>query len=834
MLKRLFVGLAAWTLCTGFSGAREYNGIYSSGETDYIAFPIGGIGTGMYCIEGTGAISHMSPRTLPDLFREPCCFAALCVKGMEDGTRVLESQVPAYKAWGRGNCGSGLGGTTYGLPRFDKGNFLARFPFAQLQLWEDEFPVRVKIAAWSPFIPNNADDSSLPVGCLEYTFLNTTNRPLQTVFSFNTKNFMERTSEKSISPMQNGFVLNNEAAENAPWQEGHFAIYTDNDATTTDLCWFRGGWFDPLTMAWNHAASGETFSQGPQKDTEGASLYVPLTIEANGSRTLKLYTVWYCPKANIRAGEEAVSEADYGPRYDKSRLDSTPFWYEPFYSHRFASLEKVVDYWTENYDRLRKETKTFTDAFYDNTLPPEVTEAVSANLTILKSTTVLRQHDGTFCGWEGSGDSWGSCHGTTTHVWNYTQALPHLFPALQRTMHDTEFIVDQNEEGHQTYRSCFPIRPTGHSFYAACDGQLGGLVRLYREWRISGDTEWMKSLYPLAQKSLDYCIRTWDPHEVGALMEPHHNTYDIEFWGADPMCTSFYAAGLNAFIQMSKYLKKDCKRYEKLLRKVNAYVDEHLWNGEYYYQQVQTEGLDAPDPKNMTMGFHTNYSPEALAIFEKEGPKYQYGTGCLSDGVIGCWASLAAGLEEPFSHEKVVSHLKAVYSHNLLRNFKKHSNPQRPSYALGKDGGLLLCSWPRGGKPQLPFIYSDEAWTGIEYQVAAHLCFEGLVEEGLDIVRAVRKRYDGSMRNPFNEYECGNWYARALSGYSLLQALTGVRYDAVEKTLYIDSHIGNSFRSFLCTESGFGVAGLKDGQPFLDVRSGNIEVKKYVVSPKKK
>lgn len=834
MIRKFAVSIVGLAFCAGNLNAREFNGVYSSSEIDHIAFPIGGIGTGMFCIEGTGAISHMSPRTLPELFHEPNCFAALCIKGKENGTLVLESNVPEYKIFGRSNCGNGLGGTTYGLPRFRGGNFQARFPFAHLNLWDDDFPVRVKITAWNPFIPNNEDDSSLPVGCFEYTFTNTSNKTLQTVFSFNTSNFMQRTGSNSITPFKNGFVLNNDKEDDNPWQEGHFAFYTDNNATTTDLCWFRGGWFDAMTMVWNHAASGETYSQGQQDGAGGASLFVPLTIEAGKSQTLKLYMTWYCPTANIRAGEEPTSEEDYGPMYDKARLENTPFWYEPYYSHKYASLEEVVNYWTSNYDRLRKETQTFTDAFYDSTLPAEVIEAVSANLTILKSTTVLRQHDGTFCGWEGSGDSWGSCHGTTTHVWNYTQALPHLFPALQRTTHETEFIVSQNADGHQTYRSCFPIRPCGHTFYAACDGQLGGLLRLYREWRISGDNEWLKKYYPLAQKSLDYCIRTWDPHEIGALLEPHHNTYDIEFWGADPMCTSFYAAALNAFIQMSKYLKKDCKRYEKLLKKVNAYVDEHLWNGEYYYQQVQIEGLDAPNPKDVKTGFNTSYSPEALAIFEKEGPKYQYGTGCLSDGVIGCWASLAAGLEEPLCHEKVVSHLKAVYNHNLRHNLDKHADPQRPGFALGKDGGLLLCTWPRGGMPSLPFIYSNEVWTGIEYQVAAHCIFEGLVDEGLDIVRTARKRYDGSIRNPFNEYECGNWYSRAMSGYSLLQALTGVRYDAVEKTLYIDSRIGDSFRSFLSTENGFGVVGLKDGQPFVDVRSGSIDVKQCIVSGKKK
>jgi hypothetical protein len=165
----------------------------------------------------------------------------------------------------------------------------------------------------------------------------------------------------------------------------------------------------------------------------------------------------------------------------------------------------------------------------------------------------------------------------------------------------------------------------------------------------------------------------------------------------------------------------------------------------------------------------------------------------------------------------------------LKKNLSEHANPQRPSYALGNEGGLLLCSWPKGGKLSLPFVYSDEVWTGIEHQVASHLMMTGQVKEGLDILRASRNRYDGRVRNPFNEYECGHWYARALSSYGYLQALTGARYDAVEKTLYISSRI-EDFTSFLSTETGFGTVSLKGNKASFKPAYGRIEISKVVVS----
>jgi hypothetical protein len=176
---------------------------------------------------------------------------------------------------------------------------------------------------------------------------------------------------------------------------------------------------------------------------------------------------------------------------------------------------------------------------------------------------------------------------------------------------------------------------------------------------------------------------------------------------------------------------------------------------------------------------------------------------------------------------KVKSHLNSVYRYNFRKTLVNHANPQRPSYALGNDGGLLLCTWPKGEKLSLPFVYSDEVWTGIEYQVASHLMMMGEVEKGLEIVRTARERYDGRARNPFDEYECGHWYARALSSYALLQGLTGVRYDALTRTMYLNS--GKDFTGFIATETGFGNVGIRGGKPFLNTVYGDISVKDFVV-----
>lgn len=830
-------------------GKHSYNSIYTGDFLNRIAFPIGGLGAGMFCLEGTGAISHMSVKHRPELFNEPAMFAAIAVKGLKNGAKVLEGPVRDWKKFGRRGSGNGDTGATFGLPRFNQATFKARFPYCAIELEDKDIPFDTKITGWSPFVPTDEDNSSLPVGVLEYKFTNKGSNTAEAVFSYNTKNFMVQGGQHGhIGEIKNGFILSQKAPKDKPSLAADFAIFTDDEKTVVDHCWFRGGWWDSVTMAWNTIKSGQTKQVPPvEEDAPGASLYVPFTLKPGENKTIRLMMAWYVPDSDLRIGKDATPEelaakkscdpasgccqgpADLGINV-KDEYPSGH--YRPWYSSRFANINEVAGYWEKNYQSLYKHSKIFSDTFYATTLPDEVMEAVVANLTILKSPTVLRQADGRLWSFEGCADDNGCCHGSCTHVWNYAQAIPHLFPSLERTLRETEFCENQSADGHQMFRADMPIRPVHNDFYAAADGQLGGIMKVYREWRIYGNNDWMKKIFPMVKKSLDYCIQTWDPHHKGIVEEPHHNTYDIEFWGPDGMCTSFYLGALSAIIGMGSFLKEPVYFYKDLFTKGKKYIEDELFNGEYFFQKIEYKDLQAANPaKEAEKSFVGKYSPEALKLLQKEGPKYQYGRGCLSDGILGAWIAAMCGLEDPVNTAKIRSHLEAIHRYNLKTDLSEHANPQRPSYALGNEGGLLLCTWPKGGKLDLPFVYSDEVWTGIEYQVASHLMLKGKVKEGLDIVRTCRDRYDGRVRNPFNEYECGSWYARAMSSYGMLQGLTGVRYDAVDKTLFIDSKIGD-FTSFLSTQTGFGTVGLKDGKPFLQVAYGKIAPEKIMVAGK--
>ncbi|MCK5804485.1 MAG: hypothetical protein KAI66_16725 [Lentisphaeria bacterium] len=805
--------------------AHDFNGAYMGGCLDRIAFPLGGIGTGMLALEGTGAWSHVSLRHHPQVFNQPKVFSALCVKGVST-PRVLEGPVPTWKTFGSPGTGNGGSVQTSGFPRFRECSFEARFPFATISLADPDMPVEVEFTGWSPFTPGDADNSSMPVAALEFTFHNPTAADIEAVYSLHAENFMSLGQGGARQmPVADGFALVQDGTDEEPWRQGAFAATAPGENPDVDCAWFRGGWYDPMTMIWKTIAAGETLSRPPHADGDpgkGASLYIPFQLEAGAERTIRILLSWYVPKSSLRNGGDCRCE-DNDPCLDGKAT------HEPWYAGRFDDLDAVISHWTEHCDSLRQASARFRDCFYDTTLPPEVVEAVAANLTILKSPTCLRQKDGRLWCWEGCCDEVGCCNGTCTHVWNYAQALCHLFPELERTLRETEFTVSQDERGHQAFRSSLPIRPTEHTFHAASDGQLGGIMKAYRDWRISGDSEWIRALWPRIRKSLDYCIETWDPDHKGVLVEPHHNTYDIEFWGADGMCSSFYIGALQAAKAIGETLEDDVTLYTQLYAAGREYMESMLFDGEYFIQKIQWEGLRAASPTEDKMGIRLSYSPEAQELLEQEGPKYQYGTGCLSDGVLGAWMAAMAGLDDILAPAKVSSHLCAVHRYNLRSDLSDHINPQRPTFAVGDEGGLLLCSWPKGGQLSLPFVYSNEVWTGIEYQVASHLMLCGEVDRALEIVRLCRLRYDGQVRNPFDEYECGHWYARAMSSYGMLASLSGARYDAVTRTLHLKPMVEGDFRAFLCTATGYGTVGVEDGKTFLDVVSGHIDVDTFDV-----
>ena len=801
---------------------------YKGKELEWVSYPLGGIGAGMLCIEGSGSVGSVSLRNTPNMANEPFMFSAITIKGENPVTRILETPVPARKIFAfEGEKAHGTTRQAYGLPRFHKGEFTARFPFANIELQDDKIPVDVKILAWSPFTPGDAASSSLPFAAMEFTFENKTEKQLDAVYYYVSENLMMLNTQYETLPLKNGFVFTQSGSDEKPTDEGMFAASVDQDAIVdTRWCFHRSRFYDTRLVLWKEieegALTGRRPEEGEKCDSKGATIAVPLSLGAYEKKTITLKLSWFVPYSDTNFGTDEGSFVD-GGGCDLGIDPDVKISYSPWYTTVLKDIYDANDRWTKEYAQLKDKTMKFTDSFQSMDLPEKLCEAVEANLSILKSPAMLRLEDGRIWGWEGCYDNLGCCHGSCTHVYNYAQALCHLFPELERTLRQTEFHESQDERGHQVYRSALPIREIGHPFEAAADGQLGGIMKVYRDWRICGDSEWLKEIWIKVEESMKFCIERWDPDHNGVLIEPHHNTYDTEMWGGDGFCTSIYLGALKAFTFMGQYLGRDMKFYEELFEKGNIYINKELFNGEYFMQKVEWKNLREEQDLSGKSKYERN-------ILETEGPRFQYGEGCLADAIVGDWLARVCGIESVADEENVRATLRSIYKYNFHKDLSEHANPERGNYALNNEGGVLLCTWPRGGKPTVPFPYCDEVWTGVEYQVASHLMMMGEVQKGLEIVETVRNRYSGTVRNPFDEYECGHFYIRALASYSLIQGYTGIRYDALSKTLFASTQNAKNYTAFLATETGYGTVCMKNGKVTIQPAEGFIDVENIVVS----
>jgi uncharacterized protein (DUF608 family) len=752
------------------SMARGYEGLHDSevrefsGEDGEVAFPLGGIGTGNVSLGARGDLRDWEIFNRPAKGNElPYSFFALWCERPdgEPATRVLESRLrPPHQ-----RPGGYPPSSTGGLPRFDETTFRGEYPVADIEFRDDEIPIDASLTAYTPCIPLDPEDSGIPVAVLEYTVENPTDEPLAASVAGSLANPVGHREEFEPGGHRNAFRDDGVAgikysaetfdADSLGHGEAALATTASGEVTHT-AAWERSGWWDAYrAFGEDFRADGRLTANSydePSEDgeTDVGSLAVRHTLDPGESTTVRFLLTWYFPN-RPRSWDQSADTGCCGPA-ERTRNH---------YATRFSGAWDVADYVSENLDRLRGRTFEFRDAFFGSTLPGHVLEAVSSQIAVARSTTCLWLEDGTFLGFEGCDRGSGCCQGTCTHVWNYAWTLAALFPSLEREMRRVDLEEGTDEDGYMSYRTPLPFGSEPlreyHDAAPAVDGQMGTVMRLYREWTRSGDGDFLEALWPHARRALEFAFdhEEWDPDEDGLLEGEQHNTYDIEFYGPNPLSQSWYLGALAAGAEMARAVGEEAaaERYEAALDAGREATDDRLWNGSYFEQ----------------------------AVDDVDEHRYQHGRGCLSDQLLGQWYATQLGLGDLLPPDHVRGALDAIYEHNFRTDLSEHVNYQR-TYALNDEAGLLLCSWPEGGEPAYPFVYSDEVWTGIEYQVASHLIREDRAEEGLAVVRAVRERHDGEKRNPWNEFECGNHYARAMASWAVYESLCGVTVDLTGRT----------------------------------------------------
>jgi len=757
-----------------------------------IAFPLGGIGTGTVSLGGRGQLRDWEIFNRPDKGNElSYAFPAIWAKSgeREPVARVLESRLqPPYD-----RNSSGLGSDNApGLPRFAEATFTGAYPFARIAFSDPEVPVEIRLEAFNPLVPLDVQASEWPMAILRYAVRNPNDAPAKVGIAWSVENPVGKAGRQAAfrqAPGLSGLYMDNPFLAASDPLKGTFALCAvgaPEGSVSYLRGWGRAQWWDGVLAFWDDFTEDGALTSASPSALPVGSLAVTQALPGRGEAEFTFLLAWHFPNRTPERCGWATPEG-----VPKTTIVGNA------YTERFANAWEVARQAVDHLPHLAARTRAFTAAIQSSTLPPPLLDAVTSTLSTLRVNTCFRTKDGEFHGFEGCNDRQGCCHGSCTHVWNYEQATAQLFPTLAHSLRESEFLRNTDANGLMGFRSYLP---DGKQIWqcAAADGQMGCLIKLYREWRLSGDAEWLRKLWPNAKRALEFAWiqHGWDGNRDGVAEGVQHNTYDVEFYGPNPLCGIYYLGALRAGEEMARALgdQDSAAEYHRLFVNGSGWVDQNLFNGEYYIQKVEGRPEDQIASGLRIGGGAANTM----------APDYQMGNACLADQLLGQMQAHVAGLGYLLDQAHVRTTLKSIYKYNYKTDLRDHACLQR-TYALNDEGLVVVATYPSGKRPTIPFPYYSEGWTGLEYQFAASLAFEGMMTEALNVIESARRRHDGERRNPWNEQECGHHYARALASWACFAAWSGFRYSAPLRELTLMPRTRRqAFRCFWSVPTGWG------------------------------
>ena len=766
---------------------------YQAPYLDMVAMHLGGIGTGTVSVGGRGdlrdweimnrgALGYLPAFKLvqPTIANGPFFALYYAPRGESGQVRVLEGPVPAQEHsgdWGADAVNSGF-------PRFESTEFAAAYPLAQVRFEHTDVPLDVRLEAFNPLVVGNADDSGIPVAVLRYVLTNTSADSLEAAICGMVPNYIG-TDGWSGSPSGNinehrstdsleGIFMRSEGVDSSDVNWGTMALVTTSNQTVTHrTSWAPLAWNWTFREFWDDlVADGELIDHPDTArviETPPATVAAKVSLAPGQTETITFMLTWHFP--NRRAWDHGVH---YAGQFGGQEIVGN------HYTTLYEDAWDVASKTEARIEELEAETVQFVRALVDSDAPDVLKEAGLFNVGNLRSQTVFRTADGLPFGFEGTGSiqgtkigaskssGWG--FGTCFHVWNYESTVPFLFGDLALKFREVEFEHSVNPDGAMSHRVGLPLEQRARSFQRwAADGQMGTLIKMYRDWQLSGDDEMLEELWPNIRNAMSFAwTGIWDQDKDGVMEGSQHNTMDINYLGPNPQMAGWYLGALRASEEMARHVGDDAfaEEVRALFDRGSAWIDENLFNGEYYEHHI----------------------PEGATRVA------QLGKGCLVDQLVGQYLAHTAGLGYVLDEHNVKTTLGSVMKYNFVQNFNEHFNTFR-SFGLGSESGLLMASYPRGELLDSPFPYYTEIMTGFEYSTAAHMIYEGQVEAGLQVFQAIRDRYDGRKRNPFNEGEYGHRYARAMAAWAGLVAYTGFQYSAVDRRLAFNPIDGTYFWS---------------------------------------
>ena len=674
---------------------------------------------------------------------------------------------------------------------WDEIEFDATYPMATIRYTDARLPVQVSLHVYSPFIPLDEANSGLPATIYSFTITNKS----PAIVTVSVVGWLENKAAL-YTATDDQYTKSNKAVPN-----GVFSTVI-NKNWGDDAYSFKADYGNFCLLSLNPSAVVNTAATlvsdglfGPENTQPATKRFDEMLlgsvgntvqIQSNASADLNYVLSWYFPNLSFHSIKNETKR---------------------YYANQFKSAADVGTYIQQNFEKLSGETKTWCKTWYaQSTLPHWFLERTLLNVSTLATTTSHRFSSGRFYAWEGVG----SCAGTCTHVWQYAQAMGRLFPALER---DTRERVDLgfgfHEDGHIGFRAEYDQQP-------AIDGQAGRILGIYREHQMSADDAFLKRNWTKTKRAIEYVLKQ-DRNGNGMVDSQLENTLDAKWPGEIAWLVGLCLTAVKAGERMAEEVNDPefaavCKAF---VEKGKANMESQLFNGEYFIHQ--------PDPK---------LGKTVLGSYDT----------CHIDQVYGQSWAFQVGLARVIDRQKTLSALRALWKYNFVTDvgpYLKNHHGGRP-YALPGEGGMLMNTSPTneavpyGVKDAWQVTYFHECMSGFEHQVAGHMIAEGMTDEGLAVIRTIHDRYHAAKRNPFNEVECSDHYARAMASYGAFITACGYAYHGPKGELtFAPKWSADKFMAPFTAAEGWGTyAQQKRGKVYeyrINVTYGSLQLEQLTV-----
>ncbi len=796
--------------------------IYKGEFTNEISFPLGGIGSGCIGLSGNGVLRAF------EIFNKPAKstyngYTHFAVKAKTKNgviTKVLNGDRTTFLS---PDNGCGVEGTAMsGFPHFKNHTFYGEFPVASISFTDDNFPAEVTLTAFNPFIPLDEDNSSIPGAFFEIAIHNTSADEIEFQTAFTAQNpYDEAINESQIIGNYRALTLKSAKEPEPDTNRGDITIITDSADSLVQTYWYRGRWKDSIVTYWNNFNSQKDVEDRLYDDIyeivenrrDHGTLYAKRVIAPGETKTVRYVLTWNNP----------INQSYY--HLGKTNADGSKIHWKNYYAVLWENSLKSAIYSMDNWDMLKSKTTLFKNALHSQTMDSAVIDAIASTLSVLKSPTVMRYEDGSFHGWEGVYAAKGSCEGTCQHVYNYAYALCFLFPNLERGLRHNEFVYATEDSGLSHFRMLLPLGISKGYTRPCLDGTMGMVIKSYREWKISGDNRWLTQHWNYIKRAVDFARSEsnpdrWDMDGDGVLEGRQHHTLDMELFGPSSWLQGMYLAALKAAAEMAEFLGDTAAEaaYKKLFENGKKWTKENLFNGKHFIQKIDLQDKSIID----SFGADNYWNSETGEI------KYQIGEGSSIDQLLGQWHADILSLGDIFDEKQIDTALDNMMRINFVPTLREFANPWRV-FALNDEGGTLICNYDKDArKPLIPVPYCEEMMTGFEYSFAGELIYHGKIAEGLRVVKAVRERYDGFKRNPYNEIECGNNYVRPMASFALINAFSGFKFHLPKGYMGFNPIINrDNFKCIWSLGTGWGTYCQNGDTATLSIANGSVTLSSF-------